>query len=74
MLNPRTGKLTLVQHVSTQGSWPRNFTLDPAGRFLLVANQRTDNVVIFFIDARSGQLTPTGVTEQIPSPVCLKFL
>ena len=73
-IDPRTGKLTLVQHVSTQGSWPRNFTLDPAGRFLLVANQRTDNVVIFFIDARSGQLTPTGVTEQIPSPVCLKFL
>ena len=73
-IDPRTGKLSLVQHVSTQGSWPRNFTLDPAGRFLLVANQRTDNVVIFTIDLRSGQLTPTGVTEQIPSPVCLKFL
>jgi 6-phosphogluconolactonase len=73
-IDPRTGKLSLVQHVSTQGSWPRNFTLDPAGRFLLVANQRTDNVVIFSIDLRSGQLTPTGVTEQIPSPVCLKFL
>jgi len=73
-IDPRIGKLSLVQHVSTQGSWPRNFTLDPAGRFLLVANQRTDNVVIFSIDLRSGQLTPTGVTEQIPSPVCLKFL
>jgi 6-phosphogluconolactonase len=73
-IDPRTGKLTLVQHVSTQGNWPRNFTLDPAGRFLLVANQRTDNVVIFSIDPRSGRLTPTGITEQIPSPVCLKFL
>jgi len=73
-IDPRTGKLKLVQHVATQGSWPRNFTLDPAGRFLLVANQRTDNVVIFSIESRSGQLTPTGITEQIPAPVCLRFL
>jgi len=73
-VDPHTGKLTLVQHVSTQGDWPRNFTLDPAGRFLLVANQRSDNVVTFSIDARTGQLTPTGATEEIPSPVCLKFL
>ena len=73
-IDPRTGKLTLVEHVSTGGKWPRNFTIDPTGAFLLVANQRTDNVVIFSIDARTGRLTATGHTEEIPSPVCLKFL
>ena len=73
-IDQRTGKFTLVQHVSTEGNWPRNFTLDPSGRFLLVANQRSDNVVTFSIDARTGRLTPTGHVEEIPSPVCLKFL
>ena len=73
-IDPRTGKLRLVEHVSTEGDWPRNFTIDPAGKFLLVANQRSDNVVIFNIDQHTGRLTPTGHNEQIPSPVCLKFL
>ncbi len=73
-IDQQTGKLTLVEHVSTEGNWPRNFTIDPSGSFLLVANQRSDNVVVFSIDATTGRLKPTGVNEQIPSPVCLKFL
>lgn len=73
-IDPRTGKMKPVQHVSTEGKWPRNFTIDPTGKFLLVANQRTDNVVTFSIDPRTGQLTPTGKIEEIPAPVCLRFL
>ena len=73
-IDSRTGKLRAVQHVSTEGNWPRNFTIDPTGRFLLVANQRSDSVVTFAIDQRTGQLTPTGNVEEIPVPVCLKFL
>ena len=73
-IDPRTGKLKLVQHISTEGKWPRNFIIDPTGKFLLVANQRTDNVVTFSIDSQTGRLTPTSKVETIPSPVCLKFL
>jgi len=73
-IDPQTGKLKLVEHVSTAGDWPRNFTIDPTGAFLLVANQRSDNVVTFKVDQNTGRLTPTGNNEQIPSPVCLKFL
>ncbi len=72
-IDQRTGKLTPVEHVSTEGDWPRNFAIDPSGKFLLVANQRSDNVVVFSIDAQTGRLKPTGHVEQIPSPVCLKF-
>lgn len=73
-IDARTGKLKLVEHVSTEGNWPRNFTIDPSGTFLLVANQRSDNVVVFSIDLSSGRLKPTGLNEAIPSPVCLRFL
>jgi 6-phosphogluconolactonase len=69
----RTGKLTPVEHVSTEGNWPRNFAIDPSGKFLLVANQRSDNVVVFSIDEHTGRLKPTGHVEEIPSPVCIKF-
>lgn len=69
-----SGKMKLVEHVSTEGNWPRNFTLDPSGKFLLVANQRSDTVVTFAVDSSTGRLKPTGQVEEIPSPVCLKFL
>ncbi|HEU0252029.1 MAG TPA: beta-propeller fold lactonase family protein, partial [Pyrinomonadaceae bacterium] len=69
-----SGKLKLVQHASTQGDWPRNFVIDPNGQYLLVANQRSNNVVTFGIDRQRGELNPTGKVEEIPSPVCLKFL
>lgn len=72
-IDQRTGKPTLVEHVSTQGNWPRNFVIDPTGKFLLVANQRSDNVAIFRIDPKTGRLTPSGHVAQIPAPVCLKF-
>ena len=73
-IDTRTGKPSLVEHVSTEGNWPRNFVIDPTGRFLLVANQRSDNVVVFRIDARTGRLKPSGQSTQLPMPVCLKFL
>ena len=71
-----TGALVLDQVVSTEGDWPRNFTLDPTGRWLLVANQRSDSVVVFGRDPENGRLTPTRPPQRIaiPSPVCLGFL
>ena len=69
-----TGKLKLVEHVSTRGDWPRNFALDPSGGVLLVANQRSDSIVTFTVDLETGKLMPTGIVEALPSPVCLKFV
>jgi 6-phosphogluconolactonase len=68
-----TGALALEQVVSTEGDWPRNFSLDPTGRWLLVANQRSDSVVVFGRDPDNGRLTPTRQRSAIPSPVCLRF-
>jgi 6-phosphogluconolactonase len=39
-----------------------------------VANQDTNNIVVFRIDPNSGRLTPIGQTLHVPSPVCLKFM
>ena len=68
-----TGRLTLAQTVSTEGHWPRNFAVDTAGEHLLVANQRSDSVVGFRIDADTGRLRPSGARIELPAPVCLVF-
>lgn len=73
-VNPDTGMLATVEHVSTQGQTPRNFAIDPTGTYLLVANQDSDNIVVFRIDPDTGRLAPTGEEGQVSMPVCVKFL
>lgn len=38
------GRLTLVSHPSCGGNWPRNFAISPSGRFVLVANQYSNEI------------------------------
>ncbi|WP_084555863.1 lactonase family protein [Alkaliflexus imshenetskii] len=59
--------------VSEGINWPRNFTIDPNGRFLLVANQNGNSVVVLHRDAETGMLRPSGHRLEVSMPVCLKF-
>jgi 6-phosphogluconolactonase len=70
----KTGRLTFVEHQSTQGRTPRHFAIDPTGRWLLAENQGSDSVVVFAIDPDTGRLIPTGQTVSIGSPVCAVFV
>jgi 6-phosphogluconolactonase len=72
-VHPGSGKLRRVGAVSAGGVKPRNFTIDPSGHFLLVANQDGNNVVVFKRDTGTGLLTPTGEVIRIGNPVCLKW-
>jgi 6-phosphogluconolactonase len=57
------------------GRTPRHFTLDPTGRYLLVANQDSSDIVVFHVHPRSGQLTPAGQpVKGAANPVCLLFV
>ncbi len=73
-VDARTGELALIGHQEVKGRTPRNFIIEPAGNYLLVANQDSDNVVTFGIDPETGKLIDIGVEVNIPAPVCLKFL
>lgn len=67
------GTLTKVGNQSVLGRGPRNFNLSPDGKYLLVANQYTDEVIVFARDLDTGLLTDTGHRLAIPAPVCLVF-
>lgn len=69
----KKGTLDLVNQIDTKGKGPRNFAIDPTGKFLLVGHQYTNNVVIFKIDKTTGKLTDTGKRIELCSPVCLVF-
>lgn len=68
------GKVTVVGRQSTLGKTPRNFAIDPTGKFLLVGNQNSDNIIVFKRDQKTGLLTTTGTKVSIGAPVCLKFV
>ncbi|MEO6850107.1 MAG: beta-propeller fold lactonase family protein, partial [Mucilaginibacter sp.] len=68
-----TGQLTLVGHQPTYGKDPRDFAIDPSGNYLLVANQGSNNILVFKIDKATGKLSLLRIKIDIGSPVCLKF-
>ncbi len=73
-VDPQTGLLTARGHQSDGIKTPRNFAIEPTGKYMLVANQSGGNVSIFAIDPTSGQLTPTGKSVKIDKPVCVRFI
>lgn len=72
-INPTTGLLTELDHTSTRGEFPRNFAILPNGDQLFVANQNTDDVYVFNIDLSTGALSYSGVSLEVPTPVCVVF-
>src|ERR1700712_4641302 len=72
-INQETRELTFVQRQSTFGKNPRDFAIDPSGKFLVVANQDSDSIFVYKIDEVSGRLAATNTRVKIGNPVCLKF-
>jgi 6-phosphogluconolactonase len=68
------GILAPVEQSLTGGVMPRSFALDPTGKYLLAANQVSNNVVVYAIDGATGRLTNTGKEIMVDTPVCLKFV
>jgi 6-phosphogluconolactonase len=73
-IDPGTGRLSPIQHISTGGKMPRFFTFDPSGRWLLVANHDSDNVVVFKVDGQTGLLTQVGDPVAATYVFCGRFL
>jgi 6-phosphogluconolactonase (cycloisomerase 2 family) len=70
----QAGGLKPVQRRSVEGDHPREFTLDPTGRFVLVANQKSNEIVVIERDAATGMLQRTVQHYSQDSPADLKFL
>jgi len=67
------GSLELVEVYAENIGWPRDFAIDPSGRFLLVGCREDDQVRVFQIDPNTGKLAGTGHFLTFPKPVCVLF-
>ncbi len=67
------GELKLIQHLTTHGDFPRDFALDPTERFILVANQNTDNATLYTRDQETGLLACCQKDIPLPEGVCVYF-
>jgi 6-phosphogluconolactonase len=70
----RTGSLTPIGRTNCGGKIPRNFTLDPTERWMLVANQDSNLLSVFARNPQTGALAEEGKSVAAPAPMCILFV
>jgi 6-phosphogluconolactonase len=66
------GMPSLLQNLSSGGGGPRDFDFDPTGRWMIVANQSSNNLSVHELDPETGMprgLAPQFVREDSPARV-----
>ncbi|WP_250467718.1 lactonase family protein [Caballeronia sp. GAFFF2] len=58
----------------SRGKTPRSFALSPSNRFLLAANQDSDDLVVWRRDPASGALVDQADEMPIGTPMCVKII
>merc|ERR1712167_463022 len=73
-INQTTGNLFLIGYFKTLGKTPRHFQLNADNHILVIANQDTNNIVVFYFDSENGDLKSTRLTYNICSPNFVQFV
>ena len=73
-INASNGQLKEIQRRSVQGKEPREFSFDPSGQFMLIANQKSNQIVTVRVDRKTGLLGETVQMLDFDSPSDLRFL
>jgi len=71
-ISPGGDDLKLMANIPVHGNFPRFFVLTPDENYLLVANQKSGNIVVFRRNKQTGLLQYTDEME-MSSPVCMVF-
>ncbi|MGV3083994.1 lactonase family protein [Enterococcus dispar] len=62
-----------IQTISTEGEFPRDFAIDPSGRYVVCANQNSDNLSLYTRNEIDGYLTLVQKDVYAPECVCVLF-
>ncbi|MFM0321328.1 lactonase family protein [Caballeronia glebae] len=73
-IDPANGRLKFVKRYPTLGKTPREFAIDPTGRWLVVGNQESDSAYFFRRNPQTGELASDPKRLPIGSPVDFKFV
>ncbi len=72
--DPAEGMLQLIQTAKVNGTIPRGVEFDPSGSLLFVGDQKENQFSAMQINPETGELSETGQTYQVPSPVSFIFV
>ncbi len=72
-IDPVSGELKELQRRSVEGDHPREFSLDPSEEFVLVANQKSNQIVVIERDRQTGLLGKTVQKLPFDAPSDIKF-
>jgi 6-phosphogluconolactonase len=73
-VDQQSGRLRPIGYEPVFGVEPRNFTIDPGGDWLLVADQESGIIVTYRLDKNTGALTPLPERIKIPLPTYLRIM
>lgn len=71
-VDQQTGKLTLIELEHVRGATPRNFNLDPSGKWLLAGGQKSHTLSSFAVE-ENGELTFNQHVVHAPACICVLF-
>jgi 6-phosphogluconolactonase len=72
-IHPASGLAEMRASFPSAGNTPRDFTFDPTGRFLLVANQDSDWIASFRLGS-DGSLNAGGAGYALGTPMAVAFV
>ncbi|WP_414442716.1 lactonase family protein [Burkholderia sp. 22PA0106] len=73
-IDAASGKLAFVSRQSTFGKTPREFLIDPTGKWLIVGNQESGAFYVFRRDVATGRLDPDARKIALSKPVDFKLV
>ncbi len=73
-IDSKTGGLSPVQDAPAGGKFPRYFSFDPTGKWLIVGHQDSNTVAVFSVDAKTGKITQKGDAIPAHGPICMQYL
>ena len=68
------GRLTGLTVPACGGNWPRNFALAPGGRFMLVANQYSDEVSVLPLRLGAEEIGAPVARVVVAQASCVQFV
>jgi 6-phosphogluconolactonase (cycloisomerase 2 family) len=72
-INPKDGRLVLIQTQPSGGKTPRFFTLSPGHQWLYVCNEESDSICRMKVHPTQGTLIMDDIDTKCGSPVCMVF-
>jgi 6-phosphogluconolactonase len=68
------GSVERIQVRTQVPLWPRDFNIDPSGRYLVSAGERSNDIRLYTIDQESGMLEETESSLELPAPANILFI